>query len=365
MKCTLNEFCKNDYVKSKLNDITLNINKIIFETYLLANLHIIRLLDEGINIPALNQGFFQNAIALTSKLYNRKEKKCNDSKLQDTFDCYKQTRPNSYKVGYRDFITSILNYVAADMETATLNHLVLNFYKRCTNYIRKNHPHLTKKQVYDVMTNVYSETYEGSDPIALNIRNALGNIPPTEENVKKNPTSIINVYSKILTYSKANKLRLFSLLPTKNSFNMSHITIDKSALRDIIVEGQLLPGAKGEIRKYVAENPMDVFEHFFRVKKYETNRKKFVFFKTDGNAVSIVFKDEEGEQKKSRLKKKQRDDVPAASEYDVSVGIDPGLRYLFVGKSNENADSKKETVRMSSKQYYHDCSFNWTAQKQQ
>ncbi len=47
---------------------------------------------------------------------------------------------------------------------------------------------------------------------------------------------------------------------------MSHITIDKSALHDIIVEGQLLPGAKGKIRKYVAENPMDVFEHFFRVK---------------------------------------------------------------------------------------------------
>ena len=176
--------------------------------------------------------------------------------------------------------------------------------------------------------------------------------------MKKNPTSIINVYSKILTYSKANKLRLFSLLPTKNSFNMSHITIDKSALRDIIVEGQLLPGAKGEIRKYVAENPMDVFEHFFKVKKYETNRKKFVFFKTDGNAVSIVFKDEEGEQKKCGLKKKQRDDIPSASEYDISVVIDPGRHYLFVGKSNENVDSKKETVRMSSKQCYHDCRFN-------
>ncbi len=107
VKCTLNKFCNNDYVKSKLNDITLNVNKIIFETYLLANLHIVRLLDEGAVIPALNQGFFQNAIALTSKLYNRKEKKCNDSKLQDTFDCYTQMRPNSYKVSYRDFITSV------------------------------------------------------------------------------------------------------------------------------------------------------------------------------------------------------------------------------------------------------------------
>jgi hypothetical protein len=143
IKCTLNKFCKNDYVKSKLNEVTLNVNKIIFETYLLANLYIVWLLDEGAIIPSLNQGFFQNLIALTSKLYNRKEKKCNDNKVHDTFDCYKKSRPNSYKVGYRDFITSILNYVAADMETATLNHLVLSFYKRCTKYIQQNHPHLT------------------------------------------------------------------------------------------------------------------------------------------------------------------------------------------------------------------------------
>jgi hypothetical protein len=48
---------------------------------------------------------------------------------------------------------------------------------------------------------------------------------------------------------------------------MSHITRDKSALRNIIVEGQFLPGAKGKIRKYVAENHRDVFELFFGVKK--------------------------------------------------------------------------------------------------
>jgi hypothetical protein len=63
--------------------------------------------------------------------------------------------------------------------------------------------------------------------------------------------------------------------------------------------------------------------------------------------------------------KKQWDDVPSASEYDVLVGIDPGLCYVFIGKNNENADSKKETVRMSSKQYYHDCRFNWKVQKEQ
>jgi hypothetical protein len=36
-----------------------------------------------------------------------------------------------------------------------------------------------------------------------------------------------------------------------------------------------------------------------------------------------------------------------------------------VGKSNENIDKKKSSVRMSSKQYYHDCKFNWKTEKQQ
>jgi hypothetical protein len=36
-----------------------------------------------------------------------------------------------------------------------------------------------------------------------------------------------------------------------------------------------------------------------------------------------------------------------------------------VGKSNENIDKKKSSIRMGSKQYYHDCKFNWKTQKQQ
>jgi hypothetical protein len=59
-------FCKNDYLKSKINELVLNVNKIIFEGYVLANLHIIRLLDEGKAVPPLNQKFFQNALAQVS-----------------------------------------------------------------------------------------------------------------------------------------------------------------------------------------------------------------------------------------------------------------------------------------------------------
>jgi hypothetical protein len=59
IKCSLNKFCKNNYLKSKINELVLNVNKIIVEAYVLANLHIIWLLDEDKEIPPLNQKFFQ------------------------------------------------------------------------------------------------------------------------------------------------------------------------------------------------------------------------------------------------------------------------------------------------------------------
>ncbi len=74
IKCLLNCFCKNDYLKSKINDVVLNVNKIIFEGYLLANLHVISLLQEEKQLPCLNQKFFQNMLQLVSRLYWWKEK---------------------------------------------------------------------------------------------------------------------------------------------------------------------------------------------------------------------------------------------------------------------------------------------------
>jgi hypothetical protein len=50
--------------------------------------------------------------------------------------------------------------------------------------------------------------------------------------------------------------------------------------------------------------------------------------------------------------------------YDVRVGLDPGLRYLFVAKNNMNAEDKTSSAKMSLKEYYHEPKFNWNTSKQ-
>ncbi len=153
IKCSLKKFCKNNYLKSKIKILVINVNKIIFEGYLLANLHIIRLLDEDKEIMPLNQKFFQNVLAKVSVFHDQKEMACKDEELVTTFENhYKTLRHMGYKLGYRDYIN---------------NHLSLNFYKQCSKYIQKLHPELSKGEVYEVMKGIYEEKYSGDDPIVL------------------------------------------------------------------------------------------------------------------------------------------------------------------------------------------------------
>jgi hypothetical protein len=67
IKGTLNKFCNLDLLKAKLNEITLNVNNTIFEAYLFANMHIIRLLRQNTPINTLEQKFFSNVLQLWSK----------------------------------------------------------------------------------------------------------------------------------------------------------------------------------------------------------------------------------------------------------------------------------------------------------
>jgi hypothetical protein len=116
---------------------------------------------------------------------------------------YKDLRPTGYQPGYRDYMNGIIgNGCAVDMETATKNHLTLNFYKWCSKYIQKIYPKLSKGEVYDIMKGIYEEKYSGSNKIVLDFRKLLGDQAPTNPVIEKNPTNVLKVYKDKLRYYK-------------------------------------------------------------------------------------------------------------------------------------------------------------------
>ena len=385
VKMTLNQFCSSIPLKGRINEFVLNANKIMFEAYFLANLHIIKLINQKKKIPILNQDFFQHCCQTVSFSYKRKNNLVDDLDLQDTFSLYRKVRPLNYEPGFKDYNGSIINYIGKDMCIATINHLVLNFYNRLTKYI-KNKYYLTGEQTYKLIKEIYEDNYTGNNIIIQKWRDKLNNLPPTAKNVKKDPSYILYAYNEILTYFNTRNLdvskkaiRIFSLLPNKNSFTMSNITICKTVLKDIIITFQneecedpiinsICIQKTTEILTDIKTNSKTHWKQLFNIK----NIGCFAgIIKTDGNSVSILYDKQKliVSKAKKNMKGISRDenrdyDVSNINldDFDIIRTYDPGFRFMCVGTDSE--DKKEHDItQCSSKSYYHDCKINKSSQQ--
>jgi hypothetical protein len=128
---------------------------------------------------------------------------CKDKDLLESYNIYKQNHPSDYKVGYRDYITNTLNYVALEMETAMQNHLVLNFYKQFFTYIKNKHPTLSKSEVYQICNGLYDKNFQLNHPIVLQYRQKLNNLSPNGQSSKKVLHPFYKYMMKYLPTTKA------------------------------------------------------------------------------------------------------------------------------------------------------------------
>ena len=279
-------------------------------------------------------------------MYLKKSQNNNTVSFDNTFDIYKLQRPKDYKPAYRDNLGSIINYLDKQMVISTINHLVLNFYKRFSRFIKDKYE-LDNKIVYEICKAVYDKDYKGDNQIVKKYRTILDNNPPYEKFIKKDPSKILKIYNEILTFNIQNNKRLFSLIPNKNGFTMNYINTDKTGLKDILVSIKL-PNFK---REHFDKHTKSYWNKFFHIQKFETINKKFHSFLTDG--VSILL--EKTNTQVIKIKPKE-----FIYENQELVALDPGLRMLFVGCNNKN----DTIIDCSGKSYYHDAGINRINDKQ-
>jgi hypothetical protein len=352
VKSTLNQFCNNNFIKQKLNQHVLNCNKLIFEVYKFANLHLLRCFRDNEALPILDQSFFYKCSCYVSEMYLRKTQNNTINSFDKTFEIYKLQRPDDYKPAYRDNLGSIINYLDKQMVISTINHLVLNFYKRFSRFIKDKYE-LDSKTVYEICKAIYDKDYKGDeskglvDEIVKNYRTILDNKPPYEKFIKKDPSKILKIYNEILTFNIQNNKRLFSLLPNKNGFTMNYITIDKTGLKDLLVSIKLTKFK----REHFDKHTKTYWNKFFHIQKFETINKSFHSFLTDGVSVSILL------EKTNVVKSNPKEFIYNDEEL---IALDPGLRMLFVGCNNKN----DTIIKCSGKSYYHDAGINRINDKQ-
>jgi hypothetical protein len=363
VKCTLNTFCRKRHdISSKLNDIALKVSKICFYTYKFASLHIIRLLENDQELPTLNQKFFYTCVLYTTKIKRNQPRAASQTQdLDETSEIfYKLYTPEIY----RDNIISIISNMCKEMETATINHLTLNFWSRLYKYIKVVY---NIKKPYKTCIGILSEEYLGNDWIVCKYREIMDYTSNSPKDVKNNPTPILRLYANILRYNTKCGYKLFNLLPS-SSFKTNYFNIDYSNLYDI------LPITPSEFKK----NQRKYWTEFFNIERFENNRQKFHSFSTDGVSVSVkccrefteneggsfVFKKrkttlKENQEKKPKKSKKKTEKVekerPSNPKELPVWGFDPGVRYMYTGIGTESNDIEK----LSSKEWYHVVGHNY------
>ena len=239
---SLNKISIFPEINQRINDYVYNNSLIETEAYIFMNMHFMRLIRENKELPSFTQDFFQDVCCVISEMYNKEDSMKYNNEILETFYIYEKCRPENYKAPFRDNNGASINWIKKRLQTATLNHLMLNIFNRFKKYI-KNKYNYTGDLTHKFAINVFTKKYSGKNKAVLFWRQQLDIINFTRKNVREDSTKILYFYYHILSFFKEhnsiqtenkNKIRIFSLLPHKSSFTMSYMTISKNVLSDII-----------------------------------------------------------------------------------------------------------------------------------
>ena len=348
VKMSFNSLVENNYFRGGLQDIVLNINKICFLSYQLLNYHFTRLLAENKPIPDITQSLFYQACSTVSVMKDRNEKIDITDELYISFSHYKD------KIGelpFRNRMGNLLNNLCRQQVTMTMNHIKLNFYKRFHKYLELKTGETRKGVIYQWLKDIYAVEYKGKNFFIHSMRQWL-KYTPTEQNIQKHSSHFIKIYHKILQtfekYPNQKGVRTFNLLPTKNSFSLSAIEICSSCLEDLIGYFTKRPPPKD-----FDENKLLYWYDFFKIEKYETEKRRFAYaIYTDGKSAVVRLR----KPKETILKPKEIKNIT----YEQYVGIDPGVRSL-----QTSCNDTGRVIETTTPSYRHDCKMKYACKKRE
>uniref|UniRef100_K3X2S8 Uncharacterized protein n=1 Tax=Globisporangium ultimum (strain ATCC 200006 / CBS 805.95 / DAOM BR144) TaxID=431595 RepID=K3X2S8_GLOUD len=221
-----------------------DVNKTITEAYILANVHVARLCEEGSQTPILDHSFFYGFLSAMSVSNRPKTAAIKNESFMRSDTQYKSWRPRDYKPPNSSYLSSEW-YQQASMQMATnaTNAASLNFFRRFKRYLQQRYA-LESKQAYLVMKHVRAQEYNGSDTLILRYRAKF----PRSSKIEHEPHLCIPLLYKFLKYcefrhplteytKEAKQLRLFRLIPFKQGFHCSHLKVCNNGLRGLLKRG--------------------------------------------------------------------------------------------------------------------------------
>ena len=348
------KFCKSVKLRREIQSIVLQVNKTALEAYQLINLHVIRCLDEGAVLPDFvnDQNFYQRCLSGVNVKSNAVQDDLanegglytltRDDELDITLHYYEMRRPSeNYSPPCTEGLLYLRTQLAKEMKTACVNHLVFGFRGRLQRCIRVSQG-LTKWQAWDMVNRLY--TADGlRRPDWQGLRDWL-RVDPTEENIKANFNHFLRLSHEILDYFGmcpvgTPGVKMFSMMPLRDGFVPSNVTITNSGLYQIINKVFLknrcdasFCGHNGLFKDTAdfVENGDRYWWYLFEIEKYQTDRNRFAYeISTDGYRVSVLLR-------KPKVEPAPPRPLGEGGDYDVLIGGDPGMKNLVFARTDED-----------------------------
>ena len=274
---TLNQFCRPFANSIPFHRLVKVLSQVALEAKLLANYHILRLLENGLPLPVLDQSFFSSCCAVVGSAARKSMSLCcrtvtdcqltplhNDAfagesvlpqEFLRTFGMYKTWRRLfSTPSDTAHLASGALNNLARTMHTELGNHLAANFFTKFKQYLRARHclkadqAHALLRQIYgfDETLSAEARGQHGQrtfNPLVHCWRQRLpdGRVP-SKTNLQRDPGAFIPMFHQFQKFlhsttdiSELKKIKRFSLLPHKAGFKASFFRVDTDTLHGLLL----------------------------------------------------------------------------------------------------------------------------------
>jgi hypothetical protein len=388
VKMKLNTFSVNKQINTRLRNVVLDMNQVLGEAYAFANFHLLRIMDASpdIVVPKIDRNFYYRCLVAVS--VNKSRDTTLSDELQASkkrFDALRESNvPKVKTIGQSQMIADL----SISMATMATNHLWMNIQKRLQRFLSWSQPALKlpmrKRIVASVLfkpTVALSKLFPNKDiheqaglAVATELRGILE--LPSSGQYASRAHLLIPLYFHILKVTVAAKKvwidakkvkkfggRVFTLLPMKNGYTISHIQFSAMTLLGYMKELKL-EQFEGDGRK---EDASRILRKYFNVNLVETKNRRFGNrIITDGVAVSVLM------NKKSALvcpnscpseKKLQELYVRSLcdrsdSEHVRIASVDPGYTDVVTG-----IDQYGNINSYSSAKYYEMALYNMSRRR--
>lgn len=402
-----------------INNNVIKINQIIIYAYQFLRLLVLDKYDDNMNI---DRQFIYNILKTICE--NNFIKYEETDKYKIIFEYYNE----NYKKFKFDDIDSkntsfILQYSSIEMNTCIENNIMNHFKDYLNKYINvlflydekkkiseikdDSERKIKTKELYADIKNMKLDLYTNSTLIKYNgkhkkwLNNNRKKLVPNLEkdninySLKKNPLKFMKYAIYINKEIENNKIRPYQIIPQRNSIVPKHITLDHSAVVDIlgnVLLDKIKKTSEEHKKSYITLHPKEyqqrVFETLFNFNHKIFKQGKYIFnyqFKTDGISAVLDFvnyrkdkyqKKEKKEKKEIRInevkkktkkeflkKSKNNDNLPDLEKltnkeikeindnYKV-VAVDPGKKSLLTMVDEEGNVFQYNSVERRHKTYH-------------